>query len=63
MLLARIREAGHVLAIMDNTSLRSLKVRQDLSLEVVHEFPQRRSKDMHLLKIRPADSPDPSRTG
>jgi 4-amino-4-deoxy-L-arabinose transferase-like glycosyltransferase len=63
MLLARIREAGHVLAIMDNTSLRSLKVRQDLSLEVVHEFPQRRSRDMHLLKIRPADSPDPSRTG
>jgi hypothetical protein len=52
MLLARVREAGHVLAIMDNTSLAALKARQDLSLEVIQEFPQRRGKNMHLLDIR-----------
>jgi 4-amino-4-deoxy-L-arabinose transferase-like glycosyltransferase len=59
MLLARVSEAGHVLAIMDNTSLAALKARQDLSLEVVQEFPQRRGKNMHLLKIMPAASPNP----
>ena len=58
MLLARVSEAGHVLAIMDNTSLAALKARPDLSLEVVQEFPQRRRMDMHLLKIKLAASPD-----
>jgi 4-amino-4-deoxy-L-arabinose transferase-like glycosyltransferase len=60
MLLAQIRETGHVLAVMDNTSLAALKARPDLSLEVVQEFPQRRRMDMHLLKIRLAASPDNS---
>jgi 4-amino-4-deoxy-L-arabinose transferase-like glycosyltransferase len=63
MLLARVREAGQVLAVMDNTSFAALKARQDLSLEVVHEFPQLRNKDMHLLKVRLAASPDLRQTG
>lgn len=58
MLLARLREADHVLAVMDNTSFAALKTRQDLSLELVHEFSQRRDKNLHLLNIRLATSPD-----
>lgn len=58
MLLARVRESGHVLAVMDNKSFAALKTRQDLSLELVHEFSQRRGKNMNLLNIRLAASPD-----
>jgi 4-amino-4-deoxy-L-arabinose transferase-like glycosyltransferase len=63
MLLARVRETGHVLAVMDNTSFAVLKARQDLALELVHEFTQRRGKNMHLLKIRPAASAYPPQAG
>lgn len=58
MLVARLRETDHVLAVMDNTSFAALKTRKDLSLELVHEFPQRREKNVHLLNIRLATSPD-----
>lgn len=58
MLRAKVHEVGHVLAIMDNTSLATLKARPDLSLEIVQEFPQRRNKDLHLLRIRLTASPD-----
>jgi hypothetical protein len=53
-LVARVREAGHVLAVMDKTSYRTLTQKTDLSLELVHEFPQRRNKNLYLLMIREA---------
>lgn len=62
MLLAQLREANHVLTIMDNTSFAALKTRQDFSLELIHEFSQRRDKNVHLLNIRLATSPNPRRT-
>ena len=60
--------AGHVLAVMDRTSFTTLKQTPDLSLEFVHEFHQRRNKNLFLLKIRLAAAADdrqsgPSRTG
>ena len=55
MLLARVREAGHVLAVMDKTSYKTLHQKTDVSVELVHEFPQRRHKNLYLLMIRPAE--------
>jgi hypothetical protein len=58
MLLERLRRTDHVLAVMDNTSLASLKTRPDVSFELVHEFSQPRSKNMHMLNIKRADHSD-----
>lgn len=56
MLLARVRETGHVLAVMDRTSFTTLKQKADLSVELVHEFQQRRNKNLYLLTISLADN-------
>ena len=56
MLLTRVREAGHVLAVMDKTSFTTLNQNVDVSVELVHEFPQRRNKNLYLLKITSADT-------
>jgi 4-amino-4-deoxy-L-arabinose transferase-like glycosyltransferase len=63
MLLARVREAGHVLAVMDRSSFTSLKNKSDLSIEPVHEFHQRRNKNLYILKIRLAAAADDREPG
>ena len=56
MLVAKVREAGHVLAVMDKTSFTTLNQKADVSVELIHEFPQRRNKNLYLLTISLADS-------
>ena len=63
MLLAKVREGSHILAVMDNTSYTTLKNKPDLSLEPVHEFRLRRNKNLHILKIRLATSAHNSQNG
>jgi hypothetical protein len=57
MLLAKVREADHVLVVMDRSAFASLKDNPYLSIEAVHEFIQRqnkrrRNKNLYLLKVR-----------
>jgi 4-amino-4-deoxy-L-arabinose transferase-like glycosyltransferase len=52
LLLARVREVGQVLAVMDKSSFASLKQKPHLSIEPIHEFRQRRNNNLYLLKLR-----------
>lgn len=63
MLMSKVREAGHVLAVMDNTSFATLKRKPDLALELVREFRQRRNKNLYILKITLAAAADDREPG